>query len=97
VSFTVKLETLPGLDSETGPFQFTFEWNGNTGVLTIPIVNRGPESFAVSLKQEEWVTRKFPRLEPCFAGAWRTDDRAQFNRACEALSALAGGPSGEIR
>ena len=96
-TFTLTLDRLPGLDSAEGPFEFKCDWNGSIGVLTIPIVNRGPESFAVSLQQEQWVSRRYPGLEMCFAGAWRTEDRALFDRASGDLSSLAGGPSGETR
>jgi tetratricopeptide (TPR) repeat protein len=91
-TFGFTLEQLPGLVAKGGPFHFTCDWSGDSGVITIPIINRGPESVAVSQPQEDWLSARFPNLESCFAGAWRTTDRALFSRVCNALAALDRGP-----
>lgn len=90
-SIGLTLQELPGVAGESGPFAFELERPaaGGTAVLTIPIVHRGPESFAVSLAQERWVAQRYPDLEMCFAGAWRTSDLPRFEQIASDLAALA--------
>ena len=88
---TITLARLPGVH-EPGPFHFTFDQGAIAAVLTIPIVNRGPESYAVSRAQEQWVLTRYPELECCFAGAWRTADRARLDAIKAGLRRLAASP-----
>lgn len=91
-SIRLTIAQLPDLPGEAGPFTFELERPSGargTAVLTIPIVNRGPESYAESQAQESWVSRRYPDLEMCFAGAWRTDDLPRFDRLADELARLA--------
>jgi hypothetical protein len=85
---TITLARLPGV-REGGPFHFTFDQGAYAAVLTIPIVHRGPESYAVSRAQEQWVLTRYPELECVFAGAWRTADRARLDAIKAELRHLA--------
>lgn len=98
---TLQLATLPGLpadqqvDSPPGGFSFTLSRPSAAGAaftLTIPIVNRGPESYAESQAQETWVSQRYPGLEMCFAGAWRTSDPALFSDITRDLNDQTQGP-----
>ncbi|MBI5609996.1 MAG: tetratricopeptide repeat protein [Deltaproteobacteria bacterium] len=98
--FHITLPKLPAGVASRGPWTFTLQDSGRDGVasvLTIPIVNRGPESFAESADQEQWVGRRWPRLQLVFAGAWTLADRPAFLAIAEELCALAGGPSAAAR
>lgn len=94
-SFTVTVQRLPGVDPAQGPFRFELEWSATGGLVRIPIVERGPESMAVSRVQEEWLYARYPALDSPAAGAWLTEDRALFDRLCRELSALAQGRPGQ--
>jgi tetratricopeptide (TPR) repeat protein len=91
-SISLTIQELPDFPGEAGPFAFMLErpsGGSGTAVLTIPIVNRGPESYAESQAQESWVSRRYPDLEMCFAGAWRTDDLQRFDELAADLAGLA--------
>ncbi len=93
----LRIPVIAGLPPHHAPFEFTLSPSGEGGVLTIPIVPRGPESFAVSAAQEAWVSAHFAGLEMCFAGAWRTGDAAVWAQVAADLCGRAGGPPYAVR
>ncbi len=100
---TLTIHDLPGLSAAgdasaaagQGGYAFTLSrpaQPGQSATLTIPIVNRGPESYAASVAQERWVSQRYPDLEMCFAGAWRTSDAERFDQVSQDLHHLSQGP-----
>ena len=93
-SVTFELADLPWI-SGSG-FRFTLErtdLDAATTTLTIPIVQRGPESYAESQDQEQWVQGNWPDLEMAFAGAWLIHTPQQLQRVVDYLESHSPGPT----
>ena len=95
-TISFQIDQLPGLAANAGPFPFSFECSdphSATATPSIPLVNRGPESYAVSREQEDWVARQWPELEMVFAGAWVAHSIGQIQKILDELGPIAPGPS----